>query len=659
MSITTTATSPLAPDEVSAAESGPSSHRAVIAWIAGVIVLTFPSLAYPYVSGLDPSWVIGLSEAVDRGLVFGRDVGFTYGPLGHMFFPLNKGTAPTATALLLLALYAAWWASLGLVVVRLHGTRAALFATGIAVALGIAAHTPNVILLANAGFLASALASRRVWQAAPAAFLTAVGLLGKFNIGAACLGSFLVYLALLPLGVGFRRATSAASSLLGLLAASLVLLFAAADGPISNLPTYFSTYAMMAGGYSSQMAISHQSERLLRLLMVALAASLLVPLIDRRTWKSYASLLAILSPSFFITYKGMLVRCDDWHFIPGLSTTVALTCLLLVTEPGRRGRALFASLIPALALGYLIALAFSPQASPKPSRTMPFDGPRNIATLLDWEGHRRHLREQFEDFCQSEALPSNIRSKLGDAPVDVYPWEIALVPANGLNWDPRYVLQSYQAFHPTLDAMCAEHYRGQQAPRFVLYRHESIDNQHPCLVDSRTWLAIYRWYDLVEADDREETLLLERRSAPRFGDPVPLESRTVEVGQEIVLPQAGDGLLLIQADLEMKSVGKLQELLYKVNPPLLRVDYADGSTNFHTLVWKNLAASPAALISQLPRKPASAAATFRGERPDRVRSITILAHHRCFKREVPVQFFQAQFTKDVNPGRVSSGLKRQ
>ena len=43
--------------------------------------------------------MIGLHEALERGLVFGRDIGFTYGPLGHMFYPLNEGTAPTISIL--------------------------------------------------------------------------------------------------------------------------------------------------------------------------------------------------------------------------------------------------------------------------------------------------------------------------------------------------------------------------------------------------------------------------------------------------------------------------------------------------------------------------------------------------------------------------------
>ena len=84
--------------------------------VLGIILLSFPALAMPLFASLDSSWMIGLHEAVKRGFVFGRDVGFTYGPLGYVLFPLNEGTAPTTSSLLLLALHATWWTSLALIV---------------------------------------------------------------------------------------------------------------------------------------------------------------------------------------------------------------------------------------------------------------------------------------------------------------------------------------------------------------------------------------------------------------------------------------------------------------------------------------------------------------------------------------------------------------
>ncbi|MDC0835658.1 hypothetical protein POG22_22080 [Geitlerinema sp. CS-897] len=87
------------------------SHRTrqilqvVAPWILGVAVaiyFTLATLPSPYIfitSGLDASWSFALTETVLKGLQFGRDVIFTYGPLGYLaagsIVPENVLTAVT------------------------------------------------------------------------------------------------------------------------------------------------------------------------------------------------------------------------------------------------------------------------------------------------------------------------------------------------------------------------------------------------------------------------------------------------------------------------------------------------------------------------------------------------------------------------------------
>ena len=75
------------------------AHRALRLVVLVVValainVMTWPSLWVSPQDGLDGSWQIGLHLAADHGLAFGRDIGFTYGPLGFLVFPLLV-TGPT------------------------------------------------------------------------------------------------------------------------------------------------------------------------------------------------------------------------------------------------------------------------------------------------------------------------------------------------------------------------------------------------------------------------------------------------------------------------------------------------------------------------------------------------------------------------------------
>ena len=50
-------------------------------------VLSWPVASVTPLAGLDNSWEVGLSLALARGLTFGRQVVFTYGPLGLVSTP--------------------------------------------------------------------------------------------------------------------------------------------------------------------------------------------------------------------------------------------------------------------------------------------------------------------------------------------------------------------------------------------------------------------------------------------------------------------------------------------------------------------------------------------------------------------------------------------
>jgi len=636
--------------------------RSILDWqrvvfVLAIIVLSFPAVAVPLFPSLDSSWMIGLNEAAKRGLVFGRDVGFTYGPLGHFLFPINEGTAPTTCSLALLGLYATWWVSVALVISRLRGRSTVILFVAGTLGFGIISQrellcTPNIILLATSGFLVVAQVSQQPGWAVPAAILTAVGLLGKFNIGIACLGSFLAYLAVGLFSSAPRAAALRGMTLITLHMAALAGLFVIVNGPLAWFYNYFRTYFWAASGYSSQMTLSVNAphEWCVVILIALVVIALSIPLLDRATRGLYAPLLFILAVPLFLTYKSTVVRFDDAHMNAGIATLLALVSLLLASEMGKQGVTLFRLLIPALTLGSIITVFVGNQNSPEDSCASPIDGPIHLGEFVGWDRQNVTRRVAYESFRAKVTLPTSDLAYIKQASVDVYPWDISVIAANKLQWQPRYVLQSYEAFHPALDLMSAAHYEGPRAPRFILYRYQSIDNQHPCLVDPRTWIEIYRWYDLrrVIPKKKNDLLLLERRVVPRFGESTPIGSRTAEIGQDIMLPEVGNKLLLLRADLDLSLTGQFKEHLYKVEPPKFRITYDDGETVERRLVWKNIGAGSGALVSELPRNLNDVASLLSQKRLNRVRSVTFVDRGRSFCKTIEIQFSVIDFGTEDN-----------
>ena len=87
---------------------------------------------------------------------------------------------------------------------------------------------------------------------------------------------------------------------------------------------------------------------------------------------------------------------------------------------------------------------------------------------------------------QAQALPQSVLDLIGDASVDVMPWEISTVYFNDLRYDPRPVAQSYTTYDGWLDERNYEKYISETAPEFILFAMGDIDRRHPAFTEPRT-----------------------------------------------------------------------------------------------------------------------------------------------------------------------------
>jgi hypothetical protein len=60
--------------------------RFAIVFVSALLCL--PILYISLHGGLDVSWMYGLHKANIEGLIFGKNIVFTYGPLGYLMYPV-------------------------------------------------------------------------------------------------------------------------------------------------------------------------------------------------------------------------------------------------------------------------------------------------------------------------------------------------------------------------------------------------------------------------------------------------------------------------------------------------------------------------------------------------------------------------------------------
>src|SRR4051794_2429606 len=155
--------------------------------------------AYP---NIDASWAAGLYLAAEKGIHFGPDLAFVYGPLGFLSRPSLYYTAPAALATLALGL--AYLGSLGLFARRLWlrlGPVGAVVLTLLAASATAFLDGPErveaIFLLLALGIVFDDGREPGRWVLAGLASLTALMGLVKLSSGAVML-AMLVIVALLP-----------------------------------------------------------------------------------------------------------------------------------------------------------------------------------------------------------------------------------------------------------------------------------------------------------------------------------------------------------------------------------------------------------------------------------------------------------------------------
>ena len=206
---------------------------------------------------------------------------------------------------------------------------------------------------------------------------------------------------------------------------------------------------------------------------------------------------------------------------------------------------------------------------------------------------------------------------------------------------------------PGLDETNARFYRSAEAPTFILYRHEAIDGEHPLQVDPLAWLELIRWYGID--DQFGDTLLLKRRKTPRFGELTEGSHQSVRLGERVEVPQDESCLCLIRTQFSLRPSGRLRETLFRMTPPSIKVEYMNGTTALHRLVWRN--AVSGLLVSDLPTNIASVRSLWQSGVGSPVKAVTFLANSHYYRDTLDITWVTFPFARSgfSNLAEIESG----
>jgi hypothetical protein len=573
---------------VSPAPSG-DKKAPVPAWVvSAAIVILITLLTWPVASirpqyGLDPSWGFGLHRGAELGLRWGRDVVFTYGPLGFLTVPALWSTP---TLVLGLAWAALQWGALAATIFsllrRFGPTVAAAAGTWALMAaspLPIAEVTPALVCLWGVGITQGTFTPRQQQLLLPAgAVLAGVDLLVKFSSGVVCAAVVLIA------SWAVRNSWRSVAKTICLMTAGLLLAWGVASRSFWGLVPYLRRSAEVAAGYTEAMWLDSAPFIGYPLFLIVVAGFGVLLGLHGTPGKRLA-LLAVVAIALFMFGKQSFVRYDIYHapIVFALATVLPLAL-------GRPTSRLTGGLcLLTVAVSGVAMFAVARHAGIRAVRAWPSHVRNPAASAADAFGQTRTILTSRRFELQSAAR-ANIVQELGldDLPKGIFhdhsahvdPWATSAIWALQLRWRPLPVFQSYAAYTADLDDINARALSSGEGPQRIL-RLES----RPVAGRNRVWespasmLAMLCHYDQEIAGAGWQIL---RQIPNRCGSARRLSGADHLGGEAVPIPPGGDNeLVFARLHLRQSQVERLSNTLFR--PQSYPVVLLDG-TERHRLV---------------------------------------------------------------------------
>jgi hypothetical protein len=563
------------------------NHVATIAAWAAAACLTWLSIIYlpreVLSPTLDSSHQGALSYFAEKHMQLGLEVIPTYGPLGYLVPEIYDGTFFNRKLIwellskLVITGVVIWLAR------HLAILNRVLFLSFIWILSPRFGNSyPEVLfyfVIAGAGLILSRDDGWRHYFVAPLlVFLACVSLI-KFTL----LVYSLAVIVFLSVHWAFKKNWRMCILLPSAYAVLLLLAWSITGQNWVSFPAWVVISAEIASGYQQCMGVDSAPGILPLAIAVASIAISLIGVSVYNHRRSLPSCLPVLglAAGYWISWKHGLIRADDHVNLFFGFCLLSFSCFpAFANRPpsGVRLRQFLSAVGSVLCLaGLYVQNSASPKEGPTYSISHFVATARNLIFLTSY---RTEMNASLSRQKQRFECP-RIKAEVGESTVDVFGHYQGIALLNDLNYHPRPVFQSYNAYTPFLIRTNADFYRSEAAPSFVISTLHSIDSRLPTLDDSEALRVLLLDYELVL---QEKGFLLWRRSVlPRAAieEVTELETREIAFGQGVPL---AEGNVWCVIDIKESTLGKLRSFFYK--PPILFIsvtDQDDRSTVYRIL----------------------------------------------------------------------------
>lgn len=559
-----------------------------LAAIASVLLahIVFIQPGAPLEPGLDASWAYGVNYTFQKRLLLGRDIYFTFGPLGFLehtraltSFMLDSSTAFWSGCTILLGLLVfrlCWLATPS----RIH-TCVNLLA-GTLLILTTDFYIFRLLMLIYTVVLLHWIDKRCVWLVL-AGIICTISLLVKFSYGAVALSLFLPYLILATLrDRSWRQFSIGLTALIASYACIWWLIY----GQLTGAVGYLQGGLQFSHGSTSVMALNPTNNWWAIAAFFSTFILCLIFLSIRLRQKWLPMPICFLGP-LFVWSKYAFGREDAAHLGFLMVFVFYALPLLAITYRDWLGKliVLISLVLCYITWGYMHTPAIGKEDF-SPSLIIPKTISRHIFTPKD--DFKQILDQESQARLKPLILPPTLRQLIGTASVDIYPWETLIAATNQLHWTPRPVYQNYISYTPFLDRANQQFYAGENAPQFIIWHYHDfadIDTRYSFNSDPLTLLGILQHYKRITCEQKFCVWQRTNTVQATEKDISPIEKEVWE--QWIPVPSNASDVLRLHINAKRTLIGKLNLLLWKEGEITIDYRLKDNSIHSHDVVLDN------------------------------------------------------------------------
>lgn len=564
-----------------------------------VLILLMIPIFLQYIStNLDNSWAYFLNWVPYTDFKFGKDIVFTYGPLGFLLFTQNVGNNVIISSIFwsLIVFFDAFI----LISILFFEKKTKIPNFNLLVSLLLYFFSLNFqsyirveYYLLGTVFLALSAAwfcEKKSIYFLISVLITSITIFIKITNTIFALSAIIVLLVLI-----FFKNRALAYKFLAMaliIPAVFIIGYLIYNPSLPDMLTYLISSLDFSSGYSSAMSLSSVGTEV----AVALVSLLFAILFLLRTQPDKKFLLysLISAGPLYLLFKHAFVRADIHIciFFEGFLLILSVMFLffdfstMMDNSKHRKPELvslllLLCILLPSLTYSYLCHESLA-------------DVPTTVINELTFRTADK-IKEPLDTTDQSDILSTEMMDIIGSETVTAFPWECSYAAYNKITFVPMTVLQNYAAYTPRLDEMNATFFSAATSPEYIIFSMHSIDGRFALLESPLTWNSIYLNYSVILVNS--DCVLLKKEKRDILQKTICLSTAEYDKNAVITIPQS-DKLVTLKADMHLSLWGRLVCLFYKIPEVTMTISLDDKPCFIGRILPENLESG--VLINHIP-----------------------------------------------------------